>query len=155
MTTYESLDLLLSAGSLLAVGFVVVQIATHNRQMHHDFEAMYLQRFWALMERRSPRFDPQNARRLSRADRRFIEDYLALSNDQIELRRLGRVTNQTWRIWAPDIAKFVNLPAIRGVLDASAPEDFADLRRLIEERPDNPTWDPCELSRFRRWARGL
>lgn len=156
MSTYEKLDLVLSSISALAIAFVVVQITTHNRQMHHDFEAMYLQRFWSLMERRSLNFAASRGRkRLSRTDLRTVHDYLELSNDQVELRRHGRVTDQTWRIWAPDIVRFVSQPVIWRVLEESEPQRYIDLRELLARWPSDPAWDPCSFGRFRRWARGL
>ncbi len=94
IVTYEVLDLVLSGLSLVAIAFVVLQITTHNRQMHHDFEAIYLQRFWSLTERRWVDLASPRARRLSSADQRLVHDYLTLSNDQVELRRHGRITDR-------------------------------------------------------------
>lgn len=155
MTTYEVLDIVLSGLSLVAIAFVVLQITTHNRQMHHDFEAIYLQRFWSLMERRSVDLASPRARRLSSADERLVHDYLTLSNDQVELRRHGRITDETWRIWAPDIQAFASLPTVERALSETSPLRYADLRTLLAELANDPGWDPCTMSRFRRWARGL
>ncbi len=156
MTAYEVLDVALSALSFATLAFVLVQVVSHSRQMHHDFEAMYLQRFWSIMERRSMHVNFEASPRwLAGRDRRVIEDYLALSNDQVALRRLGRITDETWLMWAPDIVGFTSQRAIALTLWKSSPLAYPDLRALLSNATADPAWDPCSLGPVRRWIRGL
>lgn len=156
MTAYEALDVALSALSLATLAFVLVQVVSHSRQMHHDFEAMYLQRFWSIMERTSMHVDfGVSPRWLARRDRRVIKDYLELSNDQVALRRLGRITDDTWRMWAPDIVAFTSQRAVALTLRRSSPLAYVDLRALLDNATTDSAWDPCSMGAARRWIRGL
>jgi hypothetical protein len=87
-----------SAIALVAVLFALLQISFLNRQIHRELEAKYLERYWLLMDRRSSRFALGGPP--VRSDRRVIHAYFQLSEDQIALRRLGRVTDHTWQFWA-------------------------------------------------------
>ncbi len=39
--------------TLLAIATGAWQLLAHSRQMHRDFESMYVQRYWTSMDRRS------------------------------------------------------------------------------------------------------
>ncbi|SLM95669.1 hypothetical protein FM106_10040 [Brachybacterium faecium] len=79
---------------MLSIVFAVTQIVAQTRQMHRDFEALYVEWYWALMDRRSGEFERGGKPR--KEDRLVIHQYLQLCEDEIDLRGEGRVTNDTW-----------------------------------------------------------
>ncbi|WFP15562.1 hypothetical protein [Citricoccus muralis] len=144
--------------ALIAVLAAVSQLRIHNRQLHRELENQYLQRFWGLWDARPEKF--KRTDRIKHAGSVWIRDYLTLSNDQVELRELGRVTDGTWNFWARDIASFCfdypelaeearkNYAALRGLL--SDPQ----IKRAISDRSVK-VYDPLKWSRFERWRQGL
>lgn len=71
--------------------------------------------------------------------------YFDLTNEQVFLRRHGRVSDFTWRNWAEGIDAHMSRPAFRRSWEQiqSAPvRPFTDLRRFIENgrRADPASW---------------
>lgn len=145
----EALTALLSFATLLAVAIAAVQLRHVNRQMHRELEMQYLLRFWTLMDRRSEKFRLRGI--LTRADKILFQEYLGLSEDQIALRSLGRVTDHTWRYWRQDIRSMCNTEPIRGELLHSPQENFLHLRKLLADE----NYDPLKKNRIWRLTHGL
>ncbi|MGO2881975.1 hypothetical protein [Corynebacterium variabile] len=99
----EGLTALISAATLFAVFLAAIQIRHLNKQMHREFEMQYLTRFWQLTDKFSTDMKMEGI--VTREDAVLMHDYFALTNDQIELRAAGRVTDQTWKLWRDDIKK--------------------------------------------------
>lgn len=135
----DALMALMSILTLGAVGIGVRQIYHVNQQMHREFETQYLLRFWQLMDRRSNAMRAEKG--LTKEDELLLLDYFSLSEDQIALRGLGRVTQDTWNFWRSDIKSFCEKEKIKEVLN-NHPESFPHLNKLQEQ--DN--YDP--LPRF-------
>lgn len=93
--------LVISAFTAMSILFAVTQIVAQTRQMHRDFEALYVGRYWTLMDRRSIEFERGGKPR--KEDRLVIHQYLQLCEDEIDLRSEGRVTNDTWGFWERSI----------------------------------------------------
>ena len=74
--------------------------------------------------------------------------YFDLSNEQIFLRQIGRISPNTWTYWRDGIKANVARPAFRTAwetISIQAPKDFSELRRLLQE---NFEQDPKKWS----WA---
>lgn len=145
----EGVTALTSGLAFLAVVLAGVQIRHVSRQMHRDFESHYLLRYWALMDRRSRRF--KLGGRPNRMDGVLIADYLALCEDQLTLRALGRVTDDTYGFWARDIVAQAGQGAYRAFLASAQVTDFPRLRSLLTQ----PGHDPLKQHRLGRLWRGL
>lgn len=145
----EGLTALISLATLIAVVLAMIQIRDVNRQMHRELEMQYLLRFWQLMDRRSMRWAIKG--RLASGDQALAMDYLTLCEDQIQLRALGRVTDQTWSYWKRDIRAMCASQPIATMLASSMPADYHHLRNLLL----SPDYDPLRASRMRRLWRGL
>lgn len=104
---------LLTASAIIFAGW---QLLLHSRQMHRDFEMLYVQRYWELMDKRSDEFLLNDD--LMEMDRRVARGYLQLCEDEIDLRKLGRVTDNTWGFWAQCIAAQCTAPGYRDALSA-------------------------------------
>lgn len=140
----EWIQLGVSSLTVLAIAAAVWQLVAQSRQMHREFEAMYVRRYWELMSNRSESWVLSG--RLTVADRVVVRGYLQLSEDECDLRSLGRVTDGTWAFWARSI---VDQCAARPYASELADLDRADYPRLRELLLDGPNHDP--LTRSKRW----
>lgn len=145
----EGLTSLLSLATLLAVVLAMIQVRDVNRQMHRELEMQYLLRFWQLMDRRSMSWSGKG--RLKPKDRVVVLDYLTLSEDQIQLRALGRVTDLTWSYWRRDIRSMCGSRPIADELMKTSPIDFPHVRGVLASED----YDPLARSRIRRLWDGL
>lgn len=134
----------------LAVGFAVMQLMFHSRQMHRDFEVLYVQRYWALMDKRSTEFSVDGIRQP--ADKPVLHAYFQLCEDEIDLRRAGRITDSTWAQWGPWMLEQCRAPGYAETLADASSDSWPSLRRALDI---GPTHDPISLSKARRRWRGL
>ena len=145
----EAVSALTSLLTLLAVGLAAIQIRHVDRQMHREHEMQYLLRFWQLMDRRSRTLKLKM--RATRDDKILLQEYLGLCEDQVQLRRLGRVTDHTWEFWKQDIRAMCVSPPVAKELASSNIEDYPHLRSLLA----SPTYDPIKRNRMWRLWNGL
>lgn len=127
------MDVLATVVQLLtasAIVFAAWQLLFHSRQMHRDFEMLYVQRYWELMDGRSDSFllnsEPNEQ------DHRVIRGYLQLCEDEIDLRRLGRVTDNTWSFWASSIVQQCSAPGYREELSVVPATMYPGVREQLE-----------------------
>lgn len=135
-------SLILQIATLIAVVVAAWQLLFHSRQMHREFEALYIARYWELMDRRSIRWVV--ADRQSRLDVVVVKGYLQLCEDEIDCRRIGRVTDGTWDFWRAAIISQATDPHYGAVLTSAPASDYPLLRELIHI---GPAYDPLP----RRW----
>lgn len=143
-------SVVISAITVLTIAFAAVQLIFHTRQMHRDFESLYVQRYWALMDRRTPSFALDRVP--TEGDRPIIRAYLQLSEDEIDLRRLGRVTDHTWAYWSGAIVDQCSTVGYQEELLATPEADYPRVRTLIARNGD---WDPLEKGAIWRARHGL
>lgn len=144
--------------ALFAVLAAVGQLRLHNRQLHRELENQYLQRFWNLWDARSRKF--KRTDKVKDAGSTWIRDYLTLSNDQVELRERGRVTDDTWDFWARDLAGFC---FAYPQLAREAKDNYAALGKLLSDTQIKravddrrvAVYDPLKWSAWKRWRQGL
>lgn len=145
----EIISAIASLGTVLVVIVGALQVGRMNRQMHREFEMQYLQRFWTLMDRRSKGLQLRG--RANSEDQVVLLAYLELSEDQITLRKNGRVTNHTWSFWAKDIREMCMSQAVRRMLEKSPIQRFPHIRQLLIDAD----YDPLPWGRLRKWWCGL
>lgn len=136
--------------TLFAVVLAAIQILYVNRQMHRELEVQYLLRFWQLMDKRSEKMRLGNG--LEESDRLVLLDYFSLSDDQIALRALGRVTDHTWSFWSHDIRNFCMSRYVKPVFNEYK-SNYKYLSRLMV----NSSYDPAvtKYGKLKRMWRGL
>jgi hypothetical protein len=82
------------------------------------------------------------------AQRKHLHDfyrYLDLTNNQVFLRKIRRISRKTWRFWADGIETNLARPAFAAAwaeINRRAGSDFSELRRLISEdfKKDPRSW---------------
>lgn len=129
---------------LLAVG----QIRQVNKQIHRELEAQYLHRFWELMDRTSLKF--KKGESIEPDDEIVLMDYLQLCEDQIGLRKVGRVTDDTWSFWENDIRAFCNAEPLNSYFERVS-DRYPGLAKLLK----NSAYDPLQIKKPLRFWRGL
>ncbi|MFC7788097.1 hypothetical protein ACU045_03855 [Microbacterium sp. MAHUQ-60] len=140
----------ISALTLVAIAFAALQLIFHSRQMHREFEAMYVVRYWELMDRRSRPFALGQAP--TRIDYKIILEYLQLSEDEIDLRQRGRVTDATWAFWSESIIDQCSSPAYVKTLRGLPADRLPQVRNLLTMEAG---WDPLNRNWFWRRRHGL
>lgn len=146
----EVFSAIVQAFTALAIIFAAWQLMFHSRQMHRDFELLYVQRYWELMDRRSPEFALEHEP--TPEDRLVIRAYLQLCEDEVDLRRLGRVTDSTWKFWSQSMVAQASAPAYARELSLVGAERYPLVRRLIESQA---TQDPLTHNWLWRKVHGL
>lgn len=157
-TIPEWITALFAGLALLAVLAAVGQLRLHNRQLHRELESQYLQRFWNVWDARTSKF--KRTGKIRDAGSAWVQDYLTLSNDQVELRQRGRVTDNTWDFWARDIIRFCH--AYPELVD-EANRNYPALSHLLSHpgaihatvNQKVQVYDPLEWSRNKRRMQGL
>lgn len=152
------------ANAVTAAGviFVVLQLRDAQLQRHRSFEDLFIQRYWHLLDNFSLAFHEARGQApvgstsgMTDKDLAGVRAYLGLSEDQVDMRRIGWVTDDTWAVWRDGILTALDKQPVRAVWEhvkESQPDEFACLRDLED---NGPLWDPIALSRLDRWRRGL
>ena len=126
--------LIVQMATLLAIVVAAWQLTYHSRQMHRDLESLYVQRNWAIMDRRSLKW-LANGKPTS-DDYLVLRAYLQLCEDEIDLRRRGRVTDSTWAFWAQAISEQCSAEPYATALAAAPDEEYPSLRLHLGGKTD-------------------
>lgn len=131
-----------------AIIFAAWQLLLHSRQMHREFELIYVQRYWQIMDRRTHSF--ALAQEAEDSDRLVIRSYLQLSEDEADLRSLGRITDNTWKFWASAIVEQASSGSYQAELDRVEINMYPRVRDLLAGRAE-----PLSHGWLQRKFRGL
>jgi hypothetical protein len=98
----------------VGVFIAVLSLGASRRQRLRQFESLYVRRYWTIMDELSldvMRGTPQNGAALSERDEKAIRSYLRLCEDQLELRKEGWISDETWQMWRNGIDAQLQRPA--------------------------------------------
>jgi hypothetical protein len=149
-----NIGLLLTAVGLLGA---VLALRQAYRARLRQFEAMFVQRYWDILDRLSLealRGRPVAAD-IGEGDQKAIRAYVRLCEDELELRARGSISDYTYAIWAAGIRDQLKQPMFDQVWEQIRAEQtfpYDRLSRLLEEGAGH---DPCRMPRWRRGLRGL
>lgn len=115
--------------TMLTVLAAVWQVFLRTKMMHRDIEVTFVQRYWQIMDRRSPKFVISG--KPSAADEIVVLQYIQLCEDEIALRRAGTVTRNTWLFWEGAIRNQLAVSAYARVLAAVEASQFEGVRELL------------------------
>lgn len=119
----------------VAILFAILSLIGDRRQRHREFENLYVQRYWAILDRQSADFRLGVKDKIRKSDRALALDYLRLCEDELELRKLGLVTNRTWESWAEGIKTGINTPLCKELID-ERPLELTFVRRFAGDHHD-------------------
>ncbi|WP_018773950.1 hypothetical protein [Arthrobacter sp. 131MFCol6.1] len=151
-TGWEWADVIGQFATVIAVGAAFLQLIGARAAKHRDFENLYVQRYWNLMDR----FDgnPWTASSIDDlvdSDRSRVSAYLQLCEDELDLRRNGFISTKTWGIWVDGMKSQCARPAYKEALNSMEPGELPALRDFI----DNGNEDPLSMNWFRKWWTGI
>ena len=153
-----------SIATAFGVFIAVLAVRVSNLERRRQFETIFVQRYWSLIDRLS--LDAQKGHRrpqIEVSDEKAVRSYLRLCEEELELRKEGWITGETWQIWQTGmIAQLrrwpfdviwteVNKQTGPERTDRSAPEEFRLLRQFLEDGKDPKTLRP----QWNQFARGL
>jgi hypothetical protein len=137
----------------------IFALRQNYRQRMHQIEAMYVQRFWAILDRFSlaaiSRLAP--AGQICETDEKAIRAYIRLCEDELEVRAEGWIGDTAYKIWRTAIRAQMELPTFDLVWQQVCSEDkslYARLTHLLDE-DEGMSYDPCGMRTWRRWIHGL
>lgn len=142
--------LVLQVATLIAVIVAAWQLLFHSRQMHREFESLYIARYWELMDRRSRGWVSRG--HIDRDDLVVVKGYLQLCEDEIDCRRIGRITDSTWHFWREAILTQAAEGHYLRVLRAAPESDYPLLRQLVLR---GPIYEPLSRGWLWRKTHGL
>lgn len=145
----ETINIIFQSITLLAVVAAIWQLLLHSKKMHRDTEMSLVQRYWEIMDRKSPQFVIEG--KPLAADELVILQYLGLCEDEIDHRRLGKITRSTWMSWQDAMREQLSNPHFNEVLEKTAPL-FGGVRELLASPP---SYDPHPHSRFVQILQGV
>lgn len=137
-----------------------------------EFEDIYVQRYWDISDRldldlRVGAFQGGDLHKYRESgdhedQLKAMWDYLALCEDQIDLRKGGNVTDEAWEVWSTSISGTVNrypfaafFDLIDELLDeADVAEGDRPWEHLREYRRSRVLSDPFTMNQFWRYVTG-
>jgi hypothetical protein len=149
--TWNWFETLAHAATVVAVLFVVPQLIGARAAKHRDFENLYVQRYWNLMDnfegdaRTEASTDDHQS-----ADKVRVNAYLHLCEDELDLRRNAFVSTKTWEIWADGINSQCRLAPYTRALDVMNANELPALRHFLATGED-----PLKMFWLRKWWTGI
>jgi hypothetical protein len=145
--------LIITAVGVLAAVFGLRQ---SNRERLRQFEAMYVQRYWSILDQLSLQALAGSAKDPpDEADVKAIRAYLFLCEDELEMRGRGYIADTTYQIWAEAAVAQLQQPMFRAVWEQVLKESTFPYEHLHSLCSQPESYDPLALGFVRRWLRGL
>jgi hypothetical protein len=126
------------------------------RERLRQFEAMYVQRYWSILDQLSLDAVSGSApAQIREGDERAIRAYIILCEDELEMRANGYIGDSTYRVWADSICEQLRQPMFAQIWNQVCKEStfpYSHMKCLLKERE---AYDPCQMASWRRRLRGL
>lgn len=138
--------------TVIAVGAAFLQLIGARAAKHRDFENLYVQRYWNLMDRfEGNPWTASSIDDLVEADQLKVSAYLQLCEDELDLRRNGFISTKTWGIWVDGMKSQCARQAYKDALSKMEPAELPALRDFL----DNENHDPLKMNWFLKWWTGI
>lgn len=152
MTGWEWAGVVAQLATPVALIFAALQLIGARAAKHRDFENLYVQRYWNLMDAfEGNPWTVTSVDDLEKRDQSRISAYLQLCEDELDLRRNGFISTKTWGIWVDGMKSQCDLPAYRDALNRMDSAELPALRDFL----DNKKYDPLNMNRFLKWWTGI
>lgn len=151
MDWFDWFSLGIQALTALAIVFAALQFVGSQTQRHREFENLYVQRYWDLLDRMSfELYMNESSRLLSGSDKRVVHAYLRLCEDELDLREQGFITDRTWKVWSSGMLAQLNSDPYASELQNLSLNDLPALRQFLPVGRDPLSW-----RWYKRWWSGL
>lgn len=146
----------------IALGVAAYQLFQSNQIRKHEFEDIYVQRYWQIMDRltseqKQALFSEDKARKLAHDSevRDVLWRYLELCEDQADLRAMNMITTSTWHQWHDGVIDAASRPPYATLLDAFieslGEQENLPFNRLLKARKEDGFYDPRPSWWIRLW----
>ncbi|MEQ3554638.1 hypothetical protein WIS52_29590 [Pseudonocardia nematodicida] len=147
------LETIAAVVTALGVVFAGVQLRAGQVQRMREFESLYIQRYWSLVDRFplaafSAWADYES---LAAEERKALDSYVRLCEDQLEMRALGSITTSTYHVWRDGMCASLAYPVVLQAIE----ESDSPLLLLNELDKYRLGYDPIEVGRAARALRGV
>jgi len=142
------------AGAVIAI----VTLRLNYRQRLRQFEQMYVQRYWSIIDCCSLEAmnTKSSVKKPSKDDQKAIRAYIRLCEEELMVRAEGWISDATYRIWADATCITMDLPMFALVWKQVQEDSIFEHKHLTELlRNQTPIYDPCPMTRFTRWLHVL
>jgi hypothetical protein len=131
-------------------------VRRNYRSRLRQFESMYVQRYWSIMDRISLD-EPSNTSCTNpdQADERAIRAYLMLCEGELRMRKQGYIADATYEIWAGWMRAQLGHPRFAAVWNRGTSESPFPYEHLKALYDSGGRYDPLKGGRAMRWLRGL
>jgi hypothetical protein len=134
----------------------VYSLRQSYRERLRQFEAMYVQRYWSILDQLSlDALSESSQDRIIDTDQKAIRSYLLLCEDELEMRKNGYIGDSTYRLWAAGIRDQVAQSMFGEVWDQVSIEPTFPYQHLKELLRPGEEYEPLKMHIMRRWLRGL
>jgi hypothetical protein len=148
-----NIALIVTAAGVLAAVFGLRQ---SNRERLRQFEAMYVQRYWSIVDQLSlDALAGSTAGPSSEADLKAIRAYLFLCEDELEMRGRGYIADTTYKMWTDAAVTQLQQPMFQVVWEQVLKESTFPYKHLYALCAQPECYDPLTVGFVRRWLRGL
>jgi hypothetical protein len=134
----------------------VYSLRQSYRERLRQFEAMYVERYWSLLDQLSlGALRGSSYSKIDETDERAIRAYIRLCEDELEMRQNAYIGDTTYRIWSDAICEQFTQPMFQEVWKAVREEStfpYGHTERLLTKGND---YDPLQMRPWRRQLRGL
>jgi hypothetical protein len=126
------------------------------RERLRQFEAMYVNRYWSLLDLLSlDALKGSDPKVISNSDERAIRAYIRLCEDELEMRETGYISDDTYALWADGMREQLKQPMFARVWEEIQDERTFPYDHLAQLVGPDPGYEPCKLLPWQRRVRGL
>jgi hypothetical protein len=143
--------------SVTAAGVIIALFGLRQsyRSRLRQFESMYVQRYWSIMDRLSlDALSNAACTKPDQSDERAIRAYL-LCEDELGMRKQGYIADATYQIWAEWMRAQLGQPMFSAVWEKVTSESSFPYKYLKALYDSDGRYDPLKAGRVLRWLRGL
>ncbi|NHW47116.1 hypothetical protein HAV21_09455 [Paenarthrobacter sp. MSM-2-10-13] len=148
MSGWEWAQIIANLATVIAVTFAIIQLIGARAAKHRDFENLYVQRFWALMD--NSQRSQRGLVKTLRGEDRTIRSYLELCEDELDLRRNGFISTKTLSMWADGMIKQCSQSPYKEAMKSLGPSELPALQLFLLTQKD-----PLKMSWIRKWWTGI
>jgi hypothetical protein len=142
--------------SFIGAIIAMVTLRLNYRQRLRQFEQMYVQRYWSIIDHCSIEATKKSSTESpSENDQKSIRAYIRLCEEELMVRAQGWISDATYKIWASSTRIMMKLPMFTQVWDQVREDNIFPYEYLTILLSQDEFYDPCKMNYFIRWLHVL
>lgn len=146
------MDDVVGIATLIAVCVAVFQLAQVRKQRARAFEDAFVHRYWQINDRLTWESHVRMDGPVDPRDKLAAVAFFDLVENELEMRRVGWISDDTWSFWASDTVSQLSAWPHREVWSEvirARPDAYPGILRMLDS-PTPTGFDPCEIPNWRR-----